>query len=192
MVYDDGTTSRLARGPFLHDDDDGAAGRRDVPHGILRAGALAGARRPVLLRSTDQWAQMAIAGPKARLVLQALHRGRYLDAAFPFLAAGVVTLQGGLKARLFRISFSGELAYELAVPAGFGEAVADAIMEAGRAHRHLPLRPGGAERAAHRERPCHPCRIRRPRDAGRCRLRAHGFGAESRISSASGFRRAMG
>ena len=40
------------------------------------------------------------------------------NAAFPFMAAGEVTLKGGVAARLFRISFSGELAYELAVPAG--------------------------------------------------------------------------
>ena len=57
------------------------------------------------------------------------------DAAFPFLAAREVTLLGGqLKGRLFRISFSGELAYELAVPAGYGESVADALMEAGATH----------------------------------------------------------
>ncbi|RWD96102.1 glycine cleavage T C-terminal barrel domain-containing protein, partial [Mesorhizobium sp.] len=43
-----------------------------------------------------------------------------------------VALFGGkLSGRLFRISFSGELAFELAVPAGYGEAVADALMEAG-------------------------------------------------------------
>lgn len=42
-----------------------------------------------------------------------------------------MTLRGGLRGRLFRISFSGELAYELAVPAGYGESVADAILAAG-------------------------------------------------------------
>jgi sarcosine oxidase subunit alpha len=84
--------------------------------------------------SSDQWAQMSIAGPKARLVLEQVVEDDISNAAFPFLAAAPVTLKGGLKARLFRISFSGELAYELAVPAGYGEAVADAIMEAGKAH----------------------------------------------------------
>nr|MDH4411970.1 aminomethyltransferase family protein [Rhizobium sp.] len=56
------------------------------------------------------------------------------DEAFPFLSAREVLLKGGLKARLFRISFSGELAFEVAVPANYGEAVADAIMAAGKPH----------------------------------------------------------
>jgi sarcosine oxidase subunit alpha len=84
--------------------------------------------------STDQWAQMSLAGPKARTILQAVIEDDLSNAAFPFLAAREVRLKGNLKARLFRISFSGELAYELAVPAGFGEAVADAIMRAGAPH----------------------------------------------------------
>jgi glycine cleavage system aminomethyltransferase T len=49
-----------------------------------------------------------------------------------------VTVLGHIPGRLFRISFSGELAYELAVPAGFGEAVASAIMHAGQPHGILP------------------------------------------------------
>ncbi len=81
---------------------------------------------------TDQWAQMAVAGPKSRAILQARSSDDLSDAAFPFMTARAVTLKGGLKARLYRISFSGELAYELGVPAGYGEAVADALMEAGR------------------------------------------------------------
>jgi glycine cleavage system aminomethyltransferase T len=43
-----------------------------------------------------------------------------------------------LHGRLFRISFSGELAFELAVPAGFGESIADALMDAGREHGIQP------------------------------------------------------
>jgi sarcosine oxidase subunit alpha len=74
---------------------------------------------------------MSIAGPKARIILQRVVEDDLSDAAFPFLAAREVTLKGGLAARLFRISFSGELAFEIAVPAGYGEAVADAIMQAG-------------------------------------------------------------
>jgi sarcosine oxidase subunit alpha len=81
---------------------------------------------------SDQWAQMSLAGPKARIIMSRVVQDDLSDGAFPFLAARPVTLRGGLKARLFRISFSGELAYELAVPAGLGEAVADAIMDAGR------------------------------------------------------------
>jgi sarcosine oxidase subunit alpha len=50
------------------------------------------------------------------------------------MTARAVTLVNGIAARLYRISFSGELAYELGVPAGFGEAVADAVMEIGKPH----------------------------------------------------------
>ncbi|WP_349435377.1 sarcosine oxidase subunit alpha family protein [Pararhizobium sp. A13] len=132
MVYDDGTTSRLSPEHFFMTTTTALAGGV-MSHMEYCAQVLWPDLKVRFCSSTDQWAQMAIAGPKARLVVQALVEDDILDAAFPFLAAGVVTLKGGLKARLFRISFSGELAYELAVPAGFGEAVADAVMEAGRA-----------------------------------------------------------
>jgi sarcosine oxidase subunit alpha len=51
--------------------------------------------------------------------------------AFPFLACANVTVCGGLRARLFRISFSGELAYEIAVPTAYGDALIRRIMAAG-------------------------------------------------------------
>ena len=46
------------------------------------------------------------------------------------MACGIVTVLGGLRARLFRISFSGELAYEIAVPTRYGEAMMRALIEA--------------------------------------------------------------
>ncbi len=55
--------------------------------------------------------------PEARDVLQQLVDEDISDAAFPFLSARAMALRGGIHARLFRISFSGELAFELAVPA---------------------------------------------------------------------------
>jgi len=133
MVYDDGTTSRLSQDHFFMTTTTALAGGV-MSHMEYCAQVLWPDLKVRFCSSTDQWAQMAVAGPKARLVVQALVEDDISDAAFPFLAAGIVTLKGGVKARLFRISFSGELAYELAVPAGFGEAVADAIMEEGRAH----------------------------------------------------------
>jgi sarcosine oxidase subunit alpha len=47
------------------------------------------------------------------------------------MSAAGLTVMGGVRARLFRISFSGELAYEIAVPAGQGERLAEALMTAG-------------------------------------------------------------
>jgi glycine cleavage system aminomethyltransferase T len=78
------------------------------------------------------------------------------NEAFPFLAPRSHAVRRPAPARLFRISFSGELAYELAVPAGYGESVADALMEAGERMASALWRRG-ARRDAHREGPCHPC-----------------------------------
>ena len=77
-----------------------------------------------LVSVTEQWAQYAVAGPRARDVLQAVVDPAYdlSNAAFPYLACGDVTVCGGIPARLYRLSFSGELAYEIGVPARFGDA----------------------------------------------------------------------
>jgi sarcosine oxidase subunit alpha len=53
------------------------------------------------------------------------------NEAFPYMAAKNVTICGGIPARLFRLSFSGELAYELAVPARYGNALAQKLQQAG-------------------------------------------------------------
>ncbi|TCR91857.1 sarcosine oxidase subunit alpha family protein [Rhizobium sp. BK376] len=133
FVFDDGTTSRLSENHFFVTTTTAYAGEV-MTHMEFCAQTLWPDLDVRFVSSSDQWAQMSIAGPKARLVLEQVVEDDISNAAFPFLAAAPVTLKGGLKARLFRISFSGELAYELAVPAGYGEAVADAIMEAGKAH----------------------------------------------------------
>jgi len=81
---------------------------------------------------TEQWAQYSIAGPESRRVLERL-LGAAIDlsnTAFPYLACAEFAW-GGSSARLFRISFSGELAYELAVPAQYGDSAIRAIMAAG-------------------------------------------------------------
>lgn len=138
MIYDDGTTSRLSDNHyFLTTTTALAAGV--MTHLEFCAQALWPDLDVRLASSTDQWAQMAIAGPRSRDILQALVDHDLSDAAFPFMSAKPVTLLGGqLSARLFRISFSGELAYELAVPAGYGESVADAVMAAGKSYGICP------------------------------------------------------
>ncbi|WFR99853.1 sarcosine oxidase subunit alpha family protein [Rhizobium tumorigenes] len=133
FVYDDGTTSRLAENHFFVTTTTAYAGEV-MTHMEFCAQVLWPDLDVRFVSSSDQWAQMSVAGPKARMVLEQLIDDDISNEAFPFLAAASVTLKGGLKGRLFRISFSGELAFELAVPAGFGEAVADAVMEAGKAH----------------------------------------------------------
>jgi sarcosine oxidase subunit alpha len=81
---------------------------------------------------TEQWAQYSVAGPQSRRLLQKLF-GRdadLSDGAFPYMACSEFSL-GGIQARLFRISFSGELAYEIAVPAGYGDALVRALAAVG-------------------------------------------------------------
>ena len=86
-----------------------------------------------LISTTEAWAQYAIAGPNSRKVLQKIVDPEHdiSNEAFPFMACGEITVCGGLRARLFRISFSGELAYEIAVPTRYGDALIRRIMEAG-------------------------------------------------------------
>ena len=92
---------------------------------------------------TEQWSQYAIVGPKSRSVLQQL-LGDAIDLSpncLPFLACANFSWDG-IPTRIFRISFSGELAYELAVPARYGDAVIRAIMAAG---EEFGITPYGTE-----------------------------------------------
>ncbi len=131
IVFDDGTTSRLAADHFLMTTTTANAARVMSHMEFCHQ-----AHWPELdvqyVSVTEQWAQMAVAGPKARATLQKIVDGITLDdTSFPYLAAREISILGGMQARLFRISFSGEHAYELAVPADYGNMVARALMQAG-------------------------------------------------------------
>ncbi|MGH1478640.1 MAG: glycine cleavage T C-terminal barrel domain-containing protein, partial [Geminicoccales bacterium] len=86
-----------------------------------------------LISTTDGWAQFAVAGPNSRKLLQKIvDVDRDIsNEAFPFMACAEISVLGGTPARLFRISFSGELAYEIAVPARYGDGMIRALMAAG-------------------------------------------------------------
>ncbi|MEL7151786.1 MAG: sarcosine oxidase subunit alpha family protein [Pseudomonadota bacterium] len=87
---------------------------------------------------TEHYAQFAVAGPNARKVLEALSPDFDVSKDnFPFMAWTEGAL-GNLPARVFRISFSGELSYEIAVPASQGRALWDKLLEAGAAHGITP------------------------------------------------------
>ena len=86
---------------------------------------------------TEQYAQIAVAGPKARKVLEALGGMDVSKEAMPFMAFADGTL-GGLPVRVHRISFSGELRYEIAVPASHGAALWNSLVAAGAAHGVMP------------------------------------------------------
>lgn len=87
-----------------------------------------------MISATEQWAQYAVAGPKSRELLQKIVDPAFdiSDAGFPYLQAGEVTVCGGIKARLFRLSFSGERAYEIGVAARYGDALMRRLIDAGR------------------------------------------------------------
>lgn len=93
-----------------------------------------------VISATEQWAQYAVAGPFAREVLQKIVDPEFdiSDAGFPYLAVGEVTVCRGIKARLYRLSFSGERAYEIGVPARYGDALMRRLMQAGEEFGAIP------------------------------------------------------
>jgi len=130
FLFDDGTVSHLASGHYFITTTTANAGRV-MSHIEFCHQALWPELDVQYVSVTDQWAQIAVAGPNARRVLERVIAEDLADAAFPYLGAQAVTVAGGIPARLFRISFSGELAYELSVPADHGNHVARLLMSEG-------------------------------------------------------------
>ena len=120
FAFDDGTTSRLADDRYFMTTTTANAGRvfqhMQFCHQVLW---------PELdvqfVSATDQWAQFSVAGPRARDTLAPLVDAPFSIANddFPYMAVAEVTVCGGVPARLYRLSFSGELAYEIGVPARY-------------------------------------------------------------------------
>ncbi|MFN3744803.1 MAG: sarcosine oxidase subunit alpha family protein [Hyphomicrobiaceae bacterium] len=143
FVLDDGTTSRLAPDHFIMTTT--TANALGIMRHLEFCHQCLWPDLDVQMASiSEQWAQMAIAGPRSRDVLVRIIDRQHdiSNGAFPYMTAGEISILGGTRARLFRISYSGELAYELAVPAGVGSTVPAAIMEAG---ADLGIQPYGLE-----------------------------------------------
>ena len=119
LVMDDGTTARLGENHYLMTTTTAAAGlvmrHLDFVHQAYCADF-----DLRLISVTESWAQFAVAGPKARQLLNSLLDQPLGD--FPFMSCTVVSVEG-VKARLYRISFSGEEGYEIAVPTAYGESL---------------------------------------------------------------------
>lgn len=129
LVLDDGTTSRLAENHFHM--------TTTTANAVKVMGLLEyylqvewPELRVHVTSVTDQWAGMSIAGPESRKLLEKLVDMDISNEAFPFMAVAECQV-AGIPARLFRISFSGELAYEVNVPADYGQAAWEALVEAG-------------------------------------------------------------
>jgi sarcosine oxidase subunit alpha len=141
MVFDDGVTTRLADDHFFMTTTTGGAGPvLDWLEELLQTDWPD--LRVYLTSVTEQWAAIAVAGPQSREVMRVLAPEMQFDgAAFPFLSmrSGRVA---NVPARVFRISFSGELAYELHVPAWFGLTLWQAVIAAG---QRSAITPYGTE-----------------------------------------------
>lgn len=102
--------------------------------------------RSVVVPVTDQWATVSIAGQHARTVLGRLRPACDLsNEAFPHLGMRVTKLLGR-DARIYRVSFSGELTYEINVPSRVGARLWSALLEEGRS---FGIEPYGVDALLH-------------------------------------------
>ncbi|WP_333815290.1 sarcosine oxidase subunit alpha family protein [Tabrizicola sp.] len=118
LVLDDGTSARLGEDHYLMTTTTAAAGlvmgHLDFVHQAFCADW-----QVRFISVTESWAQFAVAGPKARELVNSFLE---VPVELPFMGVAPVRI-GGVDGRLFRISFSGEEGYELAVPTRYGEAL---------------------------------------------------------------------
>ena len=144
IVRDDGTTSRLDATHYVMTTT--TANAVAVMQSIERLLQVDWPELDVHATSvTENWSAAAISGPASRDVLARIVDIDISNAAFPFLAVAtcnVRTANGAILARLFRMSYSGELAYEIHVPATHGQAMWEAILDAG---SPLGIMPYGTE-----------------------------------------------
>jgi len=130
MLLDDGTTSRLGPQHFLITTTT-ANSAAVLEHLEFHLQTSCAALDVTLTDVGDQWAQFAVAGPRSREVAAPIVTGLDLsNEAFPFMAVAQATV-AGVPGRVFRISFSGELAYEIAVPAAHALSAWVALLESG-------------------------------------------------------------
>ena len=140
IVRDDGTMSRLDATHYLMTTT--TANAAAIMQSIERLLQVDWPDLDVYATSvTENWAAAALSGPKARPLLAKLVDIDVSNEALPFLAVarcGVRTAIGRVPARVFRISYSGELAYEIHVPASRGRAMWEAAIDAGGAFGIMP------------------------------------------------------
>ena len=117
-VMDDGTCARLGEAHYVMTTTTAAAGAV-MRHLEFVTQCLHPEWAVAFTSVTEHWAQFAVAGPEARKLVNDLVKEEIDDAGWPFMACNAVEVMG-VAGRLFRISFSGEHAYEIAVPARYG------------------------------------------------------------------------
>ena len=138
MLMDDGVTARLGENHYLmHTTTGGAAHVMSWLELWLQT---EWPELQVYMTSvTDHWATVSVCGPDSRRVLRRLCSDVDLSReSFPFMALREGTV-AGVPARIFRISFTGELTYEVNVNANFGRHVWEAVMDAGKEYGITPF-----------------------------------------------------
>jgi len=145
IVMDDGTTSRIGQTQFFMTTTTAQAGKV-MSHLEFLLQVVWPTLRVTVASVSDQWAAMSMAGPRTREVLTAAFP--HIDASTEALGhMGVLETQGtgvlaGIPLRILRLTFSGELAYEVYTHTHFGRQVWDHLLEAGKPWN---LRPYGLE-----------------------------------------------
>ena len=141
IVFDDGTTTRISENHF-HMTTTTAQAVNVLAHLEYYLQVVWPELDVNVLSTTEQWAGAALAGPNSRDLLSKLFPDTDVsNEAFPFMGFKEKDLFG-VPARIFRISFSGELAYEINVESGYGVFMWQKIMELG---KRMNIEPYGTE-----------------------------------------------
>jgi len=141
IVFDDGTTTRISENHF-HMTTTTAQAVNVLAHLEYYLQVVWPELSVNVLSTTEQWAGAALAGPNSRNLLSKLFPEIDVsDTAIPFMGYKEADLFG-VPARIFRISFSGELAYEINVESGYGIFMWEKIMELG---KEMNIEPYGTE-----------------------------------------------
>jgi sarcosine oxidase subunit alpha len=137
MVFDDGVTTRLGERHYLMSTTSGGAAR--VLAWLEEWLQTEWPELQVFCTSvTEQWATISLSGPISRLLIAELVDDVDLDpAAFPHMSVREGHVRG-VPARIFRVSFTGELGYEIQVPASYGLPLWEACVTAGARHGITP------------------------------------------------------
>lgn len=136
IVLDDGTTSRLGPQHYFMTTSTAHAGK--VMSHLEHALQVLWPELDVHAVSvTEQWCAIAVAGPMSRAVVQQTLDVDLRDEALPYLGARAIRF-ADQRARILRVSFSGERAYELYVPARLGPILWRQLLDAGRPFGLVP------------------------------------------------------
>ena len=141
IVLDDGTTTRISENHF-HMTTTTAQAANVLSHLEYYLQVVWPDLDVNVVSTTEQWAGMAIAGPNSRELLQKLFPNDDMsNEAFPFMCFKELMIEN-ITARVFRISFSGELAFEINVMSDYGEKIWNKIIAIG---ENFGIQPYGTE-----------------------------------------------